>query len=605
VCRWKGIAMHGWIGQILRVDLTTGSCRVEPLDKEIAEGYLGGRGLGLRLLAEEVPWDADPLGPDNRMVFAAGPLTGTAAPASGRFSLSTLSPLTGTVFDANSGGRWGVALKAAGFDAIVVQGISERPAVLEVDGGEGRLVPAGELWGAGVSHTTVTLGEGGRSVACIGPAGERQVLLASIMNDGTRALARGGVGAVMGSKRLKGIVLSGSGKTSIAEPERFDFYRYEAEKLLKASPLTAHGLPEFGTAVLVNVLNQASVLPTRNYRQCSFEGAAAISGEALKERYVVGKRGCWGCPIACTRRIEVDGVKGDGPEYETIWALGADCGVDDLKTIVQANSLCNELGMDTISMGATIACAMELTERGMLPGGPHFGDATVLLPLVEATALRLGLGDELAEGSARLAVRHGAPECAMQVKGLEMPAYDPRGMQAQGLAYATSNRGACHLRANMMGPTLLGLPKLVDRLNGSGQAGLLIELQNLNGALDSLVVCKFGHFALAEEHYSRLVSAATGRRYEEAGLLEVGERIWNLERLMNIARGFGRKDDTLPQRMLRDGAPSGLAKGRVVDLEPMLAEYYRFRGWSEEGVPTGRKLSELGLEAYGKRVLPC
>ncbi|HEX2987715.1 MAG TPA: aldehyde ferredoxin oxidoreductase N-terminal domain-containing protein [Chloroflexota bacterium] len=362
--------MHGWIGQILRVDLTAGSCRVEPLDKGIAGDYLGGRGLGLRLLADEVPWNADPLGPENRMVFAAGPLTGTSAPAGGRFSLTTLSPLTGTIFDANSGGRWGVALKAAGFDAIVVQGVSERPVVLEVDIDGARLVGAEQLWGAGVAKTTATLGVGGRSVACIGPAGERQVRLASIMNDGTRALARGGVGAVMGSRRLKAIVLSGNGKGSVADPDRFDFYRYESEKLLKASPLTAHGLPEFGTAVLVNVLNEAHALPTRNYQECRFEGAEAISGEALRERFVTGKRGCWSCSIACTRRIEVDGVKGEGPEYETIWAMGADCGIDDLKVIVQANALCNELGIDTISMGATIACAMELTQRGKLPEGP-------------------------------------------------------------------------------------------------------------------------------------------------------------------------------------------------------------------------------------------
>ena len=464
---------------------------------------------------------------------------------------------------------------------------------------------AGALWGAGVAHTTVSLGEGGRSVACIGPAGERKVLLAAIMNDGTRALARGGVGAAMGAKRLKAIVVSEEGKSSIAEPERFDFYRYESEKLLKASPLTAHGLPEFGTAALVNVLNAAGALPTRNYQQCSFEGAEAISGEALKERFVIGKRGCWGCPIACTRRTEVDGVRGGGPEYETIWALGADCGIDDLKAIVHANYLCNELGIDTISMGATIACAMELTQRGLLPQGPRFGDAGTLLPLVEATALRRGLGDELAEGSARLSKRYGVPECSMQVKGLEMPAYDPRAMQAQGLAYATSNRGACHLRANMMGPTLLGLPKLVDRLNGSGQAGLLIEHQNLNAALDSLVLCKFGHWALAEEHYSRLVSAVTGRRYEEAELLQIGERIWTLERLINLGRGFSKKDDTLPDRMLHDAAPCGPAEGKVLELEPMLAEYYRFRGWSKDGIPTERKLSELGLREYGRQLLPC
>ncbi len=597
--------MHGWMGRVLRVDLTREETRTEPLDGELAATYLGGRGMGMRLLFDEARGVADPLAPENLLVFAAGPITGTVAPTSGRFSVTTLSPLTGTGFDANSGGRWGPMLKAAGFDALAIQGAAERPVVLEVVEGSARLVEAGGLWGANVPETTGALAGKGRSVACIGPAGERLVRLAAIMNDGTRACARGGVGAVMGSKRLKAIVVGGGARPSVADPEGFEFVRYETGKMLKANPVTARGLPEFGTAALINILNEAGALPTRNYQLSRFDQAEAISGEALKSRFVTGKRGCWGCPIACTRRTKVGDVQGEGPEYESLWALGADCGIADLETIVRANYLCNELGLDTISVGATIACAMELSEQGLLSGGPVFGDATQLLPLVRATAYREGLGDELAEGSARLAARHGAPQLAMQVKGMEIPAYDPRAMQSQGLAYATSNRGGCHLRANMMGPTVLGLPKLVDRMNGRGQAGLAIEIQNLNAVLDSLVMCKFGHMALAEDHYARLLSTVTGRRFSEGEMLRTGERIWTLERLYNLRRGFTAKDDTLPPRLLEEPAQVGPARGRVVELAPMLEEYYRFRGWTREGIPSERKLAELGLSAEGKEALGC
>lgn len=597
--------MHGWIGQLLHVDLTTRETRVEPLDDQLATQYLGGRGLGARYLWDHSLAVSDPLSPENPLVFATGPLTGTPAPASGRFSVSTLSPLTGTIFDANSGGRWGVELKAAGFDVLVVEGASREPLVLRIADGEATLEDAGDLWGATVPETTALLGGPGRSVACIGPAGEKLVLLAAIMNDGTRALARGGVGAVMGSKRLKAIVVSGSRRPTIADPERFEFVQYEASKQLKASPLTARGLPEFGTAILINVLNDAHALPTRNYQASHFDGAEAISGEELKRRFVTGKMGCWGCPIACTRRTELDGVKGEGPEYETIWAFGADCGVSDLRAIVEASYLCNELGIDTISMGATIACAMELSERGHIPGGPAFGDGSALAPLVRATAARQGLGHELAGGSLRLAARYGSPDLAMQVKGMEMPAYDPRGVQSQGLAYATSNRGGCHLRANMMGPAVLGLPKMVDRLDGRGQAGLLIQLQNLYAVLDSLVACKFGHMGLGEEYYARFLSAVTGLHFDEVEMLRAGERIWNLERLFNQRHGFIAADDTLPPRLLKEPATSGPAEGKVVELAPMLREYYRARGWSRGGVPTEAKLAELGLEGAAKEAVEC
>ncbi len=429
------------------------------------------------------------------------------------------------------------------------------------------------------------------------------MLFASIVNNRGRSIGRGGLGAVMGSKRLKALVLHGHGdhKPPVADPERLEFIVYEAEKLLKSNPITSTALPEFGTSVLVNVLDQAGALPTRNHRESRFEGAAAISGEALKREHVQRRSACRGCIIGCARRTTAGGESGEGPEYESIWAFGAECGVSDLTAIVQANYACNRAGMDTITMGSTIACAMELTELGLLPGGPRFGDARAIIALAEATAAGEGLGAELGLGSARFAALHGRPELSMSVKQLEMPAYDPRGMKAQGLAYATSNRGGCHLRANMLGPEILGVPKMVDRFATLGKAGLLINLQNLNAVLDSLSVCKFTAFAMKEDYYARQLSAVWGETVEPQELLLLGERIWNAERLFNLAAGFTRAEDTLPPRLLHEPVPDGPSAGQVVDLPPMLDEYYISRGWDEGGVPSAAKLARLGLTGTPRR----
>jgi aldehyde:ferredoxin oxidoreductase len=441
----------------------------------------------------------------------------------------------------------------------------------------------------------------GCQAGVIGPAGERGVLFASIVNNRGRSIGRGGLGAVMGAKRLKAIVVARDGEMtpSVADPERLSFVVYEAEKLLKANPITSQALPEFGTSVLVNVLNQAGAFPTRNFRDSQFEEARAISGEALRDGYVQRRSACRGCSIGCARRTTAGGESGEGPEYESIWALGADCGVGDLTAVVQANYACNRAGMDTITMGSTIACAMELAEEGLLPGGPRFGDGAAVIRLAEETAAGEGLGPELGQGSARLAARYGRPELSMSVKGLELPAYDPRGMKAQGLAFATSNRGGCHLRANMLGPEILGVPKMVDRFATLGKAGLLINIQNLNAVLDSLSVCKFTAFAMKEDYYARLLSAVWGEQVEPQELLCVGERIWTLERLFNLRAGFGRAADTLPPRLLEEPVKTGPAAGHVVDLPPMLDEYYVSRGWDAEGTPSASKLARLGLDAQG------
>ena len=584
----------------------------------MARAYLGGRGLGAYLALRERLYEVEPFSPENLVIFAPGPLTGTGAPASGRYSVTSRSPLTGTVFDGNSGGNWGNALRRLGWDYLVVSGALDEPGYVTVGlpgvggeslGGSGDtfLHPATGLWGLDVPSTLARLRElhPKSEAAVIGPAGERGVLFASIVNNRGRSIGRGGLGTVLGSKNLKALVVDGRGQhqPTVADPARLEFIVYEAEKLLKSNPITSTALPEFGTSVLVNVLNQAGAMPTRNHHESQFEGASAISGEMLKKEHVQRRSACRGCIIGCARRTTAGGESGEGPEYESIWALGAECGVSDLTAIVRANYACNRAGMDTITMGVTIACAMDLTEEGLLPGGPRFGDARAIVDLAEATAAGEGLGAELGLGSARFAALHGRAELSMSVKSLEMPAYDPRGMKAQGLAFATSNRGGCHLRANMLGPEILGVPKMVDRFATLGKAGLLINLQNLNAVLDSLSVCKFTAFAMKEDYYARLLSAVWGETVEPQELLQLGERIWNTERLFNLAAGFRRDDDSLPHRLLHEPVSAGPSAGHVVELPVMLDEYYVSRGWDEQGRPRRKKLERLGLAQQEADVL--
>jgi len=584
------------MGSILEVDLEKRECRERSLPGEFLHAWLGGRGLGVRLLYQRAR-KVDPLHPENPLIFATGPLTGTPVPTAGRFSLVTRSPLTGTVFDGNSGGRWGVELKRSGLDALVVTGRSAEPVFLLVEDGRARLLDAAKLWGKGTVAAQEILSREypGAGIAAIGPAGENLCLFAAIMNDGSRALGRGGVGAVMGAKNLKAIVVRGKRKVPVNEAGKLAYVVSESRRWIKANPVTSVGLPRFGTSVLVNLMNELGVFPARNFRSSRFEGAENISGESLEERFLRRRRACWGCPIGCGRVTEAGGLRGEGPEYESVWALGAQCGVDDLERIVLANYLCNDLGLDTISTGSTIGCCMELSERGRVEKGPRFGDADALLGLIEDIAYRRRLGGELAEGSRRFAASRGEEALAMQVKGLELPAYDPRGLQGQGLSFATSNRGGCHLRAYLVGPEVLGIPKMVDRHSTLDKPGLTIFAQNLNAAVDSLVLCRFVQFSLGDEYFARMLSAVTGIPYKAMDLHRIGERIWNLERIYNLEAGFDASQDTLPPRLLREPVAEGPAEGQVVRLDEMLPLYYRARGWDEGGRPEAGKLAELGL----------
>lgn len=604
-----GSVTHGWTGSSVLCSLDDGA--VERFDRpDLRRQFLGGRGYGVALVAE-FGFPARPvLEPAQPFVLSAGPLTGTTAPSSGRFAAVGLSPLTGTIFDGNGGGRFGVRLRRAGLDAVVLLGRSPEWSVVVIDGRHGqgpwsavRVVPLSGLWPEvdplDPSLTSSRTVEGlrrrlgsGFSLVFPSVAGRRGAFLGSLRTDDRRNLGRGGLGAALSAKRVFAVAVAGDREIDVADPGRFEFLVYEAEKQLAANPVTSRALPEFGTAVLMQIVHQAGALPALNYRTAAWDGVGAICGEAMRDRMTRGRQGCFGCRIRCTRRVE----KGEGPEYETLWAFGAACGVADLEIIQEANRRCAEFGLDTISLGATIACAMELGEAGALGRALRFGDGVRLLELVLEAAEGRGFGAELADGSARFAARYGHPELAMHVKGLELPAYDPRGMHGQGLAYATSNRGACHLRGNMVGPELLGIPKLVDRFADRGKSGILVTLQHQAAVLDSACLCKFAGFAFGDDLLSRMLGAATGESVSERDTQAIGERIWNLERLWNVAAGFSARDDTLPRRILDEPHLEGPSAGRAVNLPPMLDEYYRARGWAVDGVPAVGKVRMLGLE---------
>jgi aldehyde:ferredoxin oxidoreductase len=364
--------------------------------------------------------------------------------------------------------------------------------------------------------------------------------------------------------------------------------------------VTAKGLPTYGTAILVNVINEAGCYPTENFQKGQFATADQVSGEALAEKYLVKNTACYRCPMACGRHCALNGEEGEGPEYETLWALSADCGVDDLEAVIRANNLCNEYGLDTISAGATIACAMELYQRGLIrpeDADPplRFGSGEAVVEWVRKTGLGEGLGAKLAQGSYRLASAYGAAELSMSVKKLELPAYDPRGVQGHGLQYATSNRGGCHVRGYLISPEILGIPFKADRFSLEGKAGLTKLFQDLTGVIDSLGMCLFTSFALGADDYRDLFNSFAGADWTTEEMLTTGERIWNMERMYNLAAGIDPSQDRLPKRLLEEPMPDGPSKGQVHRLPELLPQYYRERGWDERGIPTPAKLAALEL----------
>ncbi|MBT9172268.1 MAG: putative oxidoreductase YdhV [Syntrophomonadaceae bacterium] len=598
--------MSSIAGKILRVNLTDGSIKHEALSPGLAREFLGGRGLGGKMLSDEIRAGIDPLGKENKIFFVTGPLTGTSAPTGGRYMVVTKSPLNNAIASSNSGGFWGAELKFAGYDMLIVEGRAKEPVYIYIRDNQVEIRPAGKLWGMTTSQVTDALlteaGDRKARVLNIGPAGENLSRIASVMNDRWRAAGRSGVGAVMGAKNLKAIVVRGSGKVEAAIQERFKEAVSSSLKKIKENGVTGQGLPAYGTAILVNIMNEHGIYPTNNFQLGVFPQAEETSGETLAEKYLKKKDPCFRCPIACGRYCSVDGEEGGGPEYETVWAYGADCGISDLKAIIRANNVCNEMGLDTISAGATIAAAMELYQRGRirpeeLDGAPEltWGNGEAIVEWTRKMGRAEGLGAKLALGSARLCEAYGMPELSMTVKKLELPAYDPRGVFGHGLQYATANRGGCHVRGYMISPEILGSPEKLDRFTLDGKAEWVKIFQDLTAVIDSLGICLFTSFALGAQDYTDLYNAATGENFSVDELLACGDRIFNNERLFNLAEGYTAKDDTLPKRLLEDPMPDGPSKGYVHPLDKMLPKYYEIRGWSADGVPTAPKRQALRL----------
>ena len=605
--------LGGYVGKILEVDLDSGELKDLPLDEEMAKMYLGGKGLGLKLVYDEFRADMQPFDPDNLLVFATGPATGEKIPTSGRYHIvCSKSPQTGTVGSGNAGGKWGPYLKFAGYDVVIVRGISKEPVYLEIVDGKARLVPAPELWGMTVYAVTDELVERTgnpkkTSVACIGPGGENLIPFSGIMNDKYRTAGRTGLGAVMGSKKLKAVVVSGSKRVDPANPELLKERVADSMAKIKENPVTGPkgGLHTYGTAILVNILNESGAYPTRNFQEAYFPEADEQSGETLVDKYLTGRGGCWGCPIVCGRRSDVPegpySVRDtEGPEYETIFAFGADCGIKELDALIKANHLCDEMGLDTISMGGTIACAMELVEKGKIPKEKlhgmnlRFGDVGSMIEAIWRTAYRAGIGADLSLGSRALAEKYGAPEFSMAVKGMELPAYDPRPIQGIGLNYATANRGGDHVYGYTISPEILGLPEKLDPYAVEDKPRWTIILQDLTSAINSSVVCLFSSFALGLPEYAGMLAAVTGFDLDADKLLKLGERVTNLERLMNNKYGLDRNEDILPKRLTEEPVPEGPAKGQISHVPEMIDEYYALRGWVD-GKPTEEKLKELEL----------
>jgi aldehyde:ferredoxin oxidoreductase len=622
--------IKGYAGRILTVNLDTQEHHFEPLDEELARLYIGGKGYGVRLLYDLTEPGIDPLSPENPLIFATGPLNGSVAPQSNRFAVVCKSPLTGGIGNATCGGSFAYALKRAGIDVLIIRGAASAPYRLEIENDEVRLLPADDLWGEGTYATQKTLGKKFKH-AVIGPAGENKVLYAGIVSD-ERIAGRTGVGAVMGSKNLKAVSVTGNHKLEMDDPEAFKAYTKTVRKLFKEHPVLGESMKRFGTGAIVNTTNGRNILPTRNFKYGHFDEAMSISGEHLEEHELVGvKSSCMHCPVTCGRDVEVEGVgRVKGPEYETLALLGSNLEISDLKHINEWNYLADDLGMDTISLGGTISFAMELQEKGAFDVGVKFGDPTGLSELIRNIGHRQGVGDDLADGSRRMSERFGGMEFAMHVKGLELSAYDPRGSYAQGVEYATTNRGGCHVQGASMYLESIG-PLTINPRNLKLKADIPIVQQNLGCAINSMVLCIFstyGMFPAAIHNMSpnsfthRLLSRLmenmgplfrgfmgikgkpmlwwekwlthiTGQKMSGGHLQEIGARIFNLERIYNLREGLTQEQDTLPSRILNEPIFSDTTTGHPLDQ--LLPRYYKLRGWDKNGVPTAKTLKGLQI----------
>ena len=604
---------------ILRINLSRKQIQEQSIHPSLMDKFLGGRGLGARILFDELAPHVDALGGENKLLFLTGPLIGTGAPWCVKYTVVTKSPLSETILMSLAGGFFGPHLRFAGYDGLIIEGQSDEPIYLWIDNGRVEFRSATHLWGMTTDECQNTickeLNQQSIEMACIGPAGEECVRFACIIS-GWRAAGRGGAGAVMGAKKLKAIAVNGSRKVPISDQETFD----KIQKAIRKKASTTNRLKQFGKYGTPNnlvLVNARGLFPTRNFQQGMFEGIDKVNAIEQQKR-VTGAVTCHLCPVACgnlTRAAEgpYEGISTEGPEYETLWAFGAQCGNSSIDAIVAADRLCDQLGLDTISTGGAIAFAMECAERGLLTTQEldgmdlRFGNHTAMVATIRKIGSRQGIGALLAEGVRRAAEQIGkeAEQFAMHVKGLELAGYDPRGAKGMGIEYATSPRGGCHERGLISRETF-GAPPYIDPLAIEGKGRVVKETQDETAVLDSLGVCVFPphNDGMEMADIAQLLSCVTGKSLTAESLMEAGDRIWNLERLFNIREGFSRKDDTLPLRLLYEPLSKGPAKGQVVELDQLLNDYYRTRQWDKNGIPTQDMLTKLGLIEEGKNILP-
>ena len=610
--------MVGWHGRLLRVNLTRGTWSEESIPEEEARKFIGGRGLAIKYLFEGMDPQADALSPENLLIFATGPLTSTPAPTGNRYMVVCKSPLTGALANSNSGGVFPTMLKRSGYDLLVFEGKADKPVYLYINNRQVELRDASHLWGHDTAHVDAAIKAettDKTSVACIGPAGENLVLMAAIINDCHRAAARSGVGAVMGAKNLKAVAAAGTLIPELHDEPAMRAVVREANQQLAGDLKKGSTMRIYGTAYVPDVTNAAGVLPTFNFEYGTFDGASKINGPTLRENFLIRHTGCYACPLACSRLTEVKAEvwgekyagKGEGPEYESIGSLGSACGIDNMAAITKANYVCNELGLDTISAGVTIACAMEMYSKGYVGeeeiGRPlPFGDPDALLEMLRLTAYRRGFGDEIAQGSWRLAAKYGHPELSITAKKQEFPSYDPRGLKGMGLLFATSNIGASHMMGDTAYVELFGVGTKVDGLAYEGKAELVKYFQDIFTIMDAAGLCVFVALRYTLDtvngyrptRITEMINHATGAGYTQDSLLEAADRVYTLERLFLTKAGIARADDKLSPRM-SEPMPAGPIEGEIFDLSRLLDDYYRARGWDANGVPTRDKLESLGI----------
>jgi aldehyde:ferredoxin oxidoreductase len=607
----------GYAGKVLRVNLSTGTTTTEDLNEDAARLFIGGRGLGAKYLFDEVPAGTDPLGEDNKLYFLTSPLAGTTAQSSSRWMVVTKSPQTGMFIRSTGGAQFGHELKSAGIDLLIIEGKAEKPTTIVIRDNQVILKDAGHLWGKEIDTDTLQetlrreLGDDKMHIACIGSAGEKGTLFAAIMS-GRRSASRGGVGTVMGAKNLKAIAVRGTKKIDVADRSKLQAITRDLVSSASKTDLFK-AFSHLGTAGMTALMHEMGMHPVKNFQEGQMPDFTGLESDKLEE-LLVKSEGCFGCFIQCGSILQVKKglYKGNpvcGPEYETMWAFGANLYSTDLGFVIAVNKLCDDYGLDTITAGSSIAFAMELFEKGILTTGDFdgselsWGNQQKAYKLLMKIVKREGIGDILALGTRKAAeiIGKNAEHCAMHVKGLEIPAYEPRGAKAHGLNLATSTIGASHM-TGYCGQELFGIPEQIDRFSTEGKGALTKYNQDNAAAYDSLLICGFPACFnwMIPHHYAEFLSAATGIEEfaDEHYMLKSGERIFNIEKAFNLREGCERKDDYLPQRFIDDPLPDGPSKGQVFEMDLLLDDYYKARGWDpESGFPTEKKLLDLGLKA--------